>query len=83
MSALDKEMAKLAAMGVTVNVKLANPNADSPFARIQQAAVAARIDYDPNCAACKRDSGTMSPPHTASTSCESGGSNHCTCDRCF
>lgn len=29
----------------------------------------------------KRDS--MLPSHSASSRCESGGRNHCTCDTCF
>lgn len=27
--------------------------------------------------------GSFAPPHTAMSSCRSGGRNHCTCDTCF
>lgn len=42
---LDREMAKLAAMGITVSTKLANPNADTPARRIRDAAEAHGIAY--------------------------------------
>lgn len=36
-----------------------------------------------NCTLCKDNEGKYYPDHFASKSCESGGHNHCTCDRCF
>lgn len=35
------------------------------------------------CAYCAKYSGGMMPSHNASSMCESGKRNHCTCDRCF
>ena len=44
-SALDREMAKMKAMGVTVSVKLARPDDDGPARRIGEAAEKAGISY--------------------------------------
>lgn len=35
------------------------------------------------CKLCIANAGQMYPPHFASTRCESGGYNHCSCDTCF
>lgn len=38
------------------------------------------------CSYCDRaraTNDTMAPPHNASTRCQSGSHNHCTCDRCY
>jgi hypothetical protein len=35
------------------------------------------------CAYCQENKGVMHPPHFASSRCESGKRNHCTCDICF
>lgn len=37
------------------------------------------------CPTCDADRQTRGPkpPHGASARCESGGRNHCSCDRCF
>lgn len=55
-NALDREMAKLAALGITVSTKLANPNRDTPMRRIGEAAEHAGIAYDPDayCVICHR-----------------------------
>ena len=43
-----------------------------------------RKDDDEQCDFCdKYEHEGMMPPHKASERCESGGHNHCTCDRCF
>lgn len=36
-----------------------------------------------NCGYCRDNKGKMHPPHNASSHCESGKKNHCSCDRCF
>jgi hypothetical protein len=35
------------------------------------------------CTICERQGGGIAPRHFASKRCESGGSNHCSCDVCF
>lgn len=45
MDALAREMAKLAAMGITVSTTLANSDADTPARRIRDAAEDAGIAY--------------------------------------
>jgi len=45
--------------------------------------------YHDGCSYCDREYETngqklaMMPSHTASSRCQSGGYNHCTCDTCF
>lgn len=40
--------------------------------------------FDGECAYCDRNRhDNMMPPHDASSRCESGKHNHCTCDICF
>ena len=42
---------------------------------------AGRVQADNGCAVCR--GGGAIPFHEASPRCESGGRNHCSCDRCF
>lgn len=35
-----------------------------------------------DCSTCD-DHGAFGPPHNASSRCQSGGRDHCTCDTCF
>lgn len=41
------------------------------------------LDEIENCKYCQNSKGTMHPNHFASSRCESGRRNHCTCDTCF
>lgn len=44
-----------------------------------------QIEVD-ECSFCQREKArgnSFYPNHKASTRCESGGRNHCTCDTCF
>ena len=39
-----------------------------------------------DCPTCQKElkaNNTFFPPHRASSRCQSGGHNHCTCDTCF
>ncbi len=36
-----------------------------------------------DCPLCIANKGKFYPDHTASSSCESGKRDHCTCDKCF
>jgi len=39
--------------------------------------------YDPNCSECIANYKQFYTQHYASSDCESGKRNHCTCDICF
>ena len=59
---------------------------DRAFAvELARAAGALTLEYfgKPDLAVELKANNTFFPPHRASSLCQSGGHNHCTCDTCF
>lgn len=72
---------------------LGNPEVSRIMNDIMETLLDAAVKSEPapevkstGCAYCDREiarGNTFYPPHNASSSCRSGGRNHCSCDTCF